>query len=664
MAGGLPLPQEHVVAAVAGLGPSLRKLLESRPHGRLPLGVDPGAHLGRVEQGAIGGAADRLPAGALDGVAELYGLTAFERQTLLAAVAAQIEPAIAALFAALNEDPADEALTAGLAFELAEEPPWNADARAALGPAGTMVAGGLLTVAGNGPFHRRTITATDRIVQHLLGDDEPPAMLRRCLAPAVAVDHPAAARLVQLLADGEWFLYSRCQGDGGESIVVQAMRRAGADVVHVDLRRAPVEAPMRELLQASAREAALLRRGLVIGPIDAVAVDQRHALDALRGPVPVAMYGRTSWNPTWTGELPTLVPLPGLDLAQRRAVWQETITAAGLDIDAGHAAATYHLSPVDIVRGVQAAQAHAHAAGTGSGSDVDAAALAHGVRSQNAVALEQLARRVSPQATAAHLVLPDAASRDLAELVAWVQNRDRLIDEWGIRGQGTKGRGVTGLLVGASGTGKTLSAEVVAGELGLDLCVIDLSTVVSKYIGETEENLERVFREAQGINGVLLFDEADALFGKRTGVSDSKDRFANMEVAYLLQRMEQFDGVSLLASNLRANLDEAFTRRLDFVITFPDPGPAERERIWEIHLPPSVPRAGDVDVADLARRFQMSGGEIANAARAAGHAALRESSVVTMLQLVGAVAREYAKKGRLVRPEDFGDWAARIEQAR
>jgi SpoVK/Ycf46/Vps4 family AAA+-type ATPase len=316
------------------------------------------------------------------------------------------------------------------------------------------------------------------------------------------------------------------------------------------------------------------------------------------------------------------------------------------------------------VRGVQAAQAHARAAGTGSGSDVDAAALAHGVRSQNAVSLEQLARRVSPQATAAHLVLPDAASRDLAELVAWVQNRDRLIDEWGIRGQGTKGRGVTGLFVGGSGTGKTLSAEVVAGELGLDLYVIDLSTVVSKYIGETEENLERVFREAQGINGVLLFDEADALFGKRTGVSDSKDRFANMEVAYLLQRMEQFDGVSLLASNLRANLDEAFTRRLDFVITFPEPGPDERERIWEIHLPPSVPRAADVDVADLARRFQLSGGEIANAARAAGHAALRESSVVTMLQLVGAVAREYAKKGRLVRAEDFGDWAARIEQAR
>src|SRR5919199_6224849 len=159
--------------------------------------------------------------------------------------------------------------------------------------------------------------------------------------------------------------------------------------------------------------------------------------------------------------------------------------------------------------------------------------------------------------------------RELRELAARARHRERVLTDWGMRPGGGRGRGITALFAGDSGTGKTMSAEVVAGSLGLDLYTVNLATVVDKYVGETEKNLERIFGEAAGVNGVLLFDEADAIFGKRSEVRDAHDRYANIESAYLLQRMETFDGLAILATNLRANLDEAFTRRLDVVVDFP-----------------------------------------------------------------------------------------------
>lgn len=658
----------HIVAEVSDLVPTLRKLVAdhraaatapSDGTGPFVSDADVEDALAALDMLAVVEPEPALPVGAIDRLAAFYALSPFERIVLVAACAPDVDPHFATVFAYLHDDIAAAALSTGLALDLAGLAAWDGQARAALSVDSTLVRSGLLGIAASGSFHRRQIVAADRVVQHLLGDDRLPPPIERCLAPVIGVDHPAVTMIENLFDADEWFVYLRGTGDGAEAVAVQALERAGVAALHVDLRRAPATLPVDQLVSTAVREAVLQRSALLIGPIDALATDSRQALDeASSAPVPVIAYGRTSWDPTWSQRAPVLVEAPGLDLHHRLAVWNEAIQAVGLDVDPTHAATTYQLSPADILRGVRAAALHARSLGTA----VDDAALAHGVRSQNAITLEQLARRVSPRATKGDLVLPDPANRELAELVGWVENRDRLIDDWGMRGQGTKGRGVTGLFVGSSGTGKTLAAEVVAGELGLDLYVVDLSTVVSKYIGETEENLERVFREAMGVNGVLFFDEADALFGKRTGVSDSKDRFANMEVAYLLQRMEQFDGVSLLASNLRANLDDAFTRRLDFVITFPDPSPPERERIWELHLPPSIPRAGDVDLRELARRFDLAGGEIANVAKAAGHAALRAGGPVTMEQLVQAVAREYSKMGRLVRHDDFGDWLDRLDR--
>jgi SpoVK/Ycf46/Vps4 family AAA+-type ATPase len=229
-----------------------------------------------------------------------------------------------------------------------------------------------------------------------------------------------------------------------------------------------------------------------------------------------------------------------------------------------------------------------------------------------------------------------------------------------MRPGGGRGRGITVLFAGVSGTGKTMSAEVVAGDLGLDLYAVNLATIVDKYVGETEKNLERIFTEADGVNAVLLFDEADALFGKRSEVREANDRYANIEVAYLLQRMETFDGVAILATNLRANLDDAFARRLDMIVDFPVPDVDLRRALWDRCLAPAVPRADDIDLDFLARSFELSGGNIRSIAVTAVYMAADEELPVTMGHLIKAVQQEYRKLGRLVVAGEFGSYFSLI----
>jgi SpoVK/Ycf46/Vps4 family AAA+-type ATPase len=212
---------------------------------------------------------------------------------------------------------------------------------------------------------------------------------------------------------------------------------------------------------------------------------------------------------------------------------------------------------------------------------------------------------------------------------------------------------VTILFAGPPGTGKTMAAEIMAGELGLDLFKIDLSGVVSKYIGETEKNLEHIFDEAATSNAILFFDEADSLFGKRSEVKDSHDRYANLEISYLLQRMEAYDGVTILATNLRANLDEAFTRRLQFAIDFPFPEEDDRLRIWNALFPPGVPRDSGLDFARLASRFKIAGGNIRNVIVNAAYLAAEDGGQVTMQHLLHGTRRELQKMGRLLNEDDL-----------
>ena len=210
------------------------------------------------------------------------------------------------------------------------------------------------------------------------------------------------------------------------------------------------------------------------------------------------------------------------------------------------------------------------------------------------------------------------------------------------------------LFAGESGTGKTMSAQVLAAELGLELFRVDLATIVSKYIGETEKNLDRIFSAAEGSNAILFFDEADALFGKRSEISDSHDRYANIEVAYLLQKMEGYPGAVILATNFRRNIDDAFVRRLDFVIDYPFPEADDRERIWALVLPDTAPlRRRHRPRASSPQNFKLSGGAIKNCSLSAAFQAADDGDVIEMRHLVRAVAQEYGKQGRLTLEADF-----------
>jgi SpoVK/Ycf46/Vps4 family AAA+-type ATPase len=251
------------------------------------------------------------------------------------------------------------------------------------------------------------------------------------------------------------------------------------------------------------------------------------------------------------------------------------------------------------------------------------------------------------------LVVPDRQRDLLHSISAYLRHRDRVLSEWGYERTVARTQGLKVLFAGESGTGKTMAAQVLAAELGLDLFRVDLATVVSKYIGETEKNLERIFTAADGSNAILFFDEADALFGKRSEVSDSHDRYANIEVAYLLQRMEAYPGAVILATNFKRNIDDGFVRRLDFVVDFPFPEGEDRRRIWRLVLPSEAPVAGDLDLDFLATQFKLSGGAIRNCSLAAAFRAADEGSPIGMRHLVRAVAQEYGKQGRLTLEADF-----------
>jgi SpoVK/Ycf46/Vps4 family AAA+-type ATPase len=290
-----------------------------------------------------------------------------------------------------------------------------------------------------------------------------------------------------------------------------------------------------------------------------------------------------------------------------------------------------------------------------SGTGLAREHLFEAAREQSESGLGQLAVKMAAPATWDDLVLPPATLSVLEEFSAAAQHREMVYSEWGLGG-GHAGLGVKAVFSGASGTGKTMSAVVVARDLGLDLYRIDLSQVVSKYIGETEKNLDRIFNAAARANAVLLFDEADALFGKRSAVRDAHDRYANIEVGYLLQKLEDYAGVAILATNLSGNMDEAFARRLQYAVEFPLPDESLRLALWRKAFPSTVPVDPAVDFAVIARQYKLTGGEIRSVSLTAAFLAAAEGGSVSANVLSKALNRHLIRSGRIpaqtsVRPE-------------
>jgi SpoVK/Ycf46/Vps4 family AAA+-type ATPase len=334
-------------------------------------------------------------------------------------------------------------------------------------------------------------------------------------------------------------------------------------------------------------------------------------------------------------------------------------TGAALDDRALDAlASTFRLTSHQIDRASDAASARAWWRGSTDAPEIGD--WLAGARAQGGDELASLATRVPRAHEWSDLVLPEDALAQLREIRQRISSKRTVMDTWGFDRRMTRGRGVNALFSGPSGTGKTMAAEILAHELGLDLFRIELAEVVSKYIGETEKNLDRIFLAAEQANGILLFDEADALFGKRSEVRDSHDRYANLEISYLLQKMEQFDGIAILATNLRANLDEAFIRRLAFTIHFPFPDFESRRRIWSSIWPSETPLSPEIDFDFLSRQFALSGGNIRNIALGAAFFAAEGGGAVTMRDLMRATFREYQKLGKTLDVMELGAYASEL----
>src|SRR6266545_2925391 len=537
----------------------------------------------------------------------VFGLLPVDVDLLLLALAPDVDQRFERLYGYLHDDLTRRRASIGLALALVGAPALAAPARGRLRAGAPLIDDGLVEVTdADRPFLSRTLRVPDRVVMHLLGDDAPDTLLTGLLAPPV----PSLAGAPKELA---------------------ATLRRGAVLCYLH--------EGRRSCAAARREARLLGGGLVAGPVDAFG---GAVADFCDRSWPVVLYGRRSWDPLWSVEVPLCLPAPTVPATEVAAYWTALLDGEvepGLDVTA--AVATANLDPRQVERAANAAWWQAvHA-----GRPISREDLRLGTRSQNAAGLERLATRIEPVVGWTDLVLPPRPLQLLRELVGQARRRGTVLDEWGMRQGAGRGEGVSALFAGPSGTGKTMAAEVIAYELGFDL-----------YTGETEKNLERIFAEAERVNGVLFFDEADALFGKRSDVKDAHDRYANVETAYLLQRMETFDGVAILATNLRANLDEAFTRRLDAIIDFPPPDAEYRRRIWDLALRPGLPRAGDIDLDVLAQRFNLTGGNIRNIALAAAYFAAEERRPVTMADLMRATHREFLKLGRLYHQSDFAPY--------
>jgi hypothetical protein len=583
------------------------------------------------------------------------GLSALDTELLVIALLPDLDSRFERLYGYLNDDVTRRRASVGLALELAGASSMSSVARGRLTATGPLVDRGLLIVEdAERPFLTRALRVPDRVAAHLLGDDLPDHRLVPMLEVVTPYRTPVSADLGRTLAAGVRLVHLREHEIGtGQSIAAAALAAAGCRAVAVDLTLMARDADPLGLAVIAGREALLQGAGLVAGPVETLAESSLESLHRLsRWDVPVVFIGTTTWDPRWSPEAPLTLDAPVLGARDRVELWREHLPEPSPQLDPEVLAAHLALGPSQVRKVFRTATASAML----SGGPITPEDLRRGVRAQNAAGLERLARRIEPEVGWADLVLAPSVLRALRGLSARARHRETVLTDWRMRRGGGRGRGVTALFAGDSGTGKTMSAEVIATELGLDLYTVNLATVVDKYVGETEKNLERIFSEAGGVNAVLFFDEADAIFGKRSDVRDAHDRYANIESAYLLQRLESFDGLAILATNLRANIDDAFTRRLDAIIDFPAPSPDLRARLWSQCLAPPLPLGSDLDLEFCARAFELAGGNIRSASVTAAYLAAESGEPVSMVDIITAVGQEYRKLGRLVLEREFGPY--------
>jgi AAA+ superfamily predicted ATPase len=599
------------------------------------------------------------PGDALSSLCQTFSLSSFERDLLVLCAGVELEASFAALCAACG-DARLGAPTFSMALAALPDAHWSA-----ITPASPLRHWKLIEIGAGEALTTSPLRINERVLHYLVGVQYMDEELQGLLRPApTARELPDSHQALVRQAIELWTAQQRATpapviqlcgppASGRQAIAAAASSALGMDLFVLEASAIPSEAHERaKLARQLEREAAL--RGAVLA-LDrdelagregawaaAALIDETQCLWITFGRDPLPLRLRLSIR------LDVKRPSP----QEQRLLWQSFLGDKATPLNG----AIERISEQFSLAGQNLAASGAEAlARAGSDSTRLAAALWQACRRQTRLRLDDLAQRIEPAATFDDLVLPEAQRGILQDILTHVRQRQRVYETWGFAAKSARGLGISALFAGPSGTGKTMAAEVLADELDLDLYRIDLSSVVSKYIGETEKNLRRVFDAAEMGGAILLFDEADALFGKRSEVKDSHDRYANIEVSYLLQRMEAYRGLAILTTNLKNALDPAFLRRIRFVVQFPFPDAEQRSQIWNHIFPADTPTLA-LDMAKLAH-LNVAGGNIRNIALNAAFLAADAGEPVQMQHLLHAARSEYAKLEKALTEGEIKGWA-------
>jgi len=632
-------------------------------------------------------------------LAQIFGLNTFEERAMLICLAPELDSKFGRLYAYLQDDVMRKHPSVELTMKLCcATPQERLQARRAFSQQAPLFRAHLLRYSDGDetPLPARSLKLDEMITGHLLGAGGESREIAACCGLIVTpVDlrklrwpESLTGRLVEAakehlergaLPPRRMIYHLRGPGGTGrKSLAAGVCHALGVKLLDVDVAELLLRAnDFEESLRRILREGLLQPAAVFLDHFDHLLGDEPKEVSRRRSLVRAIddfswltfIATEAGWEPQglFKDSFFARVELPAPDLKRRAELWLDlTAGQEGVapDIDWGDLAARFRLTPGQMRDALIAARNQALLRGAQPTSQTAQSAIPSitlddlliGCRLQSNQKLGALARKLSPLKGWEDITLPEHALEQLREICAHVKYRRTVYDDWGFGNKQTLGKGLCVLFFGLSGTGKTLAVEVMARELRLEAFKIDLSTVVSKYIGETEKNLSKVFQEAETSNAILFFDEADALFGKRSEVKDAHDRYANIEINYLLQRMEEFDGLVILATNLRKNIDEAFFRRMHFAVEFPMPDESHRYRIWKQHLPESAPVAGDIDFDFLSKRINLAGGNIKNVVVNAAFLAAENSGVIHMKHFLRAISREYEKIGRLCTEADFAPY--------
>ena len=615
-------------------------------------------------------------------LSRLFQLTPFQQNVLLLALAPQLDRKYEKLYAYLQDDVTRKAPTVDLAMTLfLSTDEQRLDARSTFDPGGALLRFKLLQIPENEsettPLLSRQLKLDDRMVNFFLDNNRPETHLERALKlsdPKDDFDSRTSRETEQKYVRA--FIHSNPALP--ENIIIhchgtcRSAKEAFAEAVAGDLNQRLLIADLAQMIEGAVpfenavwltgREALFQPAVLCLDNFDSLNSEDVLSRARLKIVLDMAraccrqlfLFGRRAWHPRGLVNDSIFVDLhfPTPDDSDRKEVWESlAMDQFAGDVDLGALASKFHFTRGQLRDAYVAAADLARFRSTGDGK-IEMADLEAACRAQSGQKLASLTRHVKPKYKWDDIVLPENVLSQLREVCQCVSHRYRVLGEWGFGRRLSLGKGVNALFAGPSGTGKTMGTEILANELGMDLYKIDLSGVISKYIGETEKNLDRIFSAAEETSAILFFDEADALFGKRSEVRDSHDRYANIEISYLLQKMEEYEGLAILATNLRQNMDDAFLRRLQFVVEFPFPDEFHRKRIWQVLFPAEAP-CEEIDFDFLASQFRFAGGNIKNIVLGAAYLAAADGGRIGMSHLMRATSRECRKIGRVLKQEDL-----------